>query len=143
MPEIAQKYLTDYDDYCEAAKLYTKRYATRERPDEKDLIFLDDEMDSENGASTVFLPLTMREPEADSISVQQSLREIYDEHFPMKSISLNGRLLSAIRNRKLDLPTTASPETYQAQKAMKIYENSIEHVTVFAMSNYYSNVSPP
>ncbi|KAI1089862.1 prion-inhibition and propagation-domain-containing protein [Rostrohypoxylon terebratum] len=39
VPEIAEKYLTDYEAYCEAAKLYTERFAHSERPDITELIF--------------------------------------------------------------------------------------------------------
>ncbi|KAK8071397.1 ubiquitin-conjugating enzyme E2-16 kDa [Apiospora hydei] len=39
VPEIAEKYVTDYDGYCSAARLYTHRYAGSSRPSEKDLSF--------------------------------------------------------------------------------------------------------
>ncbi|KAI0888403.1 prion-inhibition and propagation-domain-containing protein [Annulohypoxylon maeteangense] len=39
VPEIAEKYLTDYEAYCEAAKLYTERFAHAERPDDAELHF--------------------------------------------------------------------------------------------------------
>ena len=41
VPEIAQKYLEDYDGYCENARIYTKKFATAERPSEKDLLFFE------------------------------------------------------------------------------------------------------
>jgi hypothetical protein len=42
VPEISQKYLEDYDEYCENAKFYTQRYATGPRPEYQDLIFSED-----------------------------------------------------------------------------------------------------
>ncbi|KAH8816506.1 hypothetical protein F5884DRAFT_896275 [Xylogone sp. PMI_703] len=42
VPEIAQKYLEDFEGYCENARLYTQRFATGERPDESQLLFLED-----------------------------------------------------------------------------------------------------
>lgn len=45
VPEIAQKYLEDYDEYLENARLYTKRFATAERPFIKDLVFPEEEPD--------------------------------------------------------------------------------------------------
>ena len=38
VPEIAQKYLEDYDEYCENARFYTQRYATGPRPEYQDLV---------------------------------------------------------------------------------------------------------
>lgn len=42
VPEIAQKYVEDYDGYCDNAREYTRRYATDIRPGNEDLIFLED-----------------------------------------------------------------------------------------------------
>jgi ubiquitin-protein ligase len=42
VPEIAQKYLEDYDDYCRSAKSYTEKYATGDRPTEDTLVFNED-----------------------------------------------------------------------------------------------------
>jgi len=39
VPEIAQKYLEDYDGYCKNARLYTQRFATGPRPEYNDLAF--------------------------------------------------------------------------------------------------------
>ncbi|KIM96767.1 hypothetical protein OIDMADRAFT_44348 [Oidiodendron maius Zn] len=53
VPEIAQKYFEDYNGYCENARLYTRKFATGQRPAENELTFLDesphsdDEVDSE------------------------------------------------------------------------------------------------
>lgn len=42
VPEIAQKYLEDYDGYCENAREYTRRFAKEERPAEDSLTFLEE-----------------------------------------------------------------------------------------------------
>jgi ubiquitin-protein ligase len=42
VPEIAQKYIEDYNSYCENARLYTQRFATGPRPEYQDLIFSED-----------------------------------------------------------------------------------------------------
>ncbi|KAI0894642.1 prion-inhibition and propagation-domain-containing protein [Annulohypoxylon nitens] len=42
VPEIAEKCLTDYEAYYEAAKLYTKRFAHSGRPSDTELIFPED-----------------------------------------------------------------------------------------------------
>lgn len=76
MPEFAQKYQTDYDGYCEAPRLYTRRYATRDRPDYKVLMFLNGERNSNNSGGMMYL--TTIEQDVDSISAQQSVRGIYD-----------------------------------------------------------------
>ncbi|KAH7309219.1 prion-inhibition and propagation-domain-containing protein [Stachybotrys elegans] len=39
VPEIAEKYCTDYQGYCKAAELYTARYARTKRPDLANLVF--------------------------------------------------------------------------------------------------------
>ncbi|KAK6839221.1 P-loop containing nucleoside triphosphate hydrolase [Apiospora arundinis] len=41
VPEIAEKYVTDYGGYCDAARLYTQKYAAASRPADGDLVFLD------------------------------------------------------------------------------------------------------
>lgn len=41
VPEIAEKYVIDYNSYCEAARLYTQRYASSLRPADEDLVFPD------------------------------------------------------------------------------------------------------
>lgn len=55
VPEIAQLYLQDYDGYCENARLYTKQYATGERPDEASLSFLEEEADLFESGGTMKL----------------------------------------------------------------------------------------
>lgn len=39
VPEIAQKYLEDYDGFCQDARYYTQRYATGSRPPQEDISF--------------------------------------------------------------------------------------------------------
>ncbi|KAK7947064.1 uncharacterized protein PG986_011385 [Apiospora aurea] len=50
VPKIAEKFVTDYDRYCGAARLYTQRYASAPRPAEEDLVFSHDS--HATGAST-------------------------------------------------------------------------------------------
>jgi ubiquitin-protein ligase len=82
VPEIAQKYLEDYDGYCQNAKLYTQLYATGERPEEIKLIFLEDGPKEDFDHAKTMLPILKREPAVDVVSLQRSLREIYDDPFP-------------------------------------------------------------
>ncbi|KAK7972218.1 ubiquitin-conjugating enzyme E2-16 kDa- variant 1 [Apiospora saccharicola] len=42
VPEIAEKFVTDYDGYCSAARLYTQRYAAAPRPADEELDFSHD-----------------------------------------------------------------------------------------------------
>ena len=76
VPEIAQKYLEDYDGYCENAKRYTQKFATGQRPTEDELFF-----EEESAKGTTVLEVAMLEPERDIdvISLQRSLREKYDD----------------------------------------------------------------
>ncbi|KAK3362346.1 prion-inhibition and propagation-domain-containing protein [Lasiosphaeria hispida] len=39
VPEIAEIYVTDYERYCEAARLYTERYAHSPRPHDEEITF--------------------------------------------------------------------------------------------------------
>lgn len=43
VPEIAQKYLEDYDGYVKNLKLYTQRYTTADRPADEQLCFSEKE----------------------------------------------------------------------------------------------------
>ncbi len=49
VPEIAEKYLTDFAAYWQAAKLYTQRYASDQRPEENDLKFATANVESSLG----------------------------------------------------------------------------------------------
>jgi ubiquitin-protein ligase len=95
VPEIAQKYLEDYDGYCQNAKLYTQLYATGERPEEISLIFLEDGPKQDFDRAKTMLPISKREPDVDVASIQRSLREIYDDPFPRSasewSLDFEGR----------------------------------------------------
>jgi ubiquitin-protein ligase len=82
VPEIAQKYLEDYDGYCQNAKLYTQLYATGERPEEMSLIFLEEGPKEDLDHAKTMFPISKREPDVDVASLQRSLREIYDDPFP-------------------------------------------------------------
>ncbi|KAK8102152.1 mapkkk cascade protein kinase regulator ste50 [Apiospora sp. TS-2023a] len=42
VPEIAEKFVADYDGYCSAARLYTQRYTAAPRPTEEELAFAHD-----------------------------------------------------------------------------------------------------
>ncbi|KAI9147464.1 Ubiquitin-conjugating enzyme [Paramyrothecium foliicola] len=54
VPEIAEKYCTDYQGYCDAARLYTQRYACSKRPETAELKFSKPEA-----------PLNMRDTRVD------------------------------------------------------------------------------
>jgi ubiquitin-protein ligase len=76
VPEIAQKYLEDYDGYCENARLYTKRFAMGPRPEERDLIFSEEEevfMSTPEGAlsGSSRPPL---QPTTDTTTISSSVR---------------------------------------------------------------------
>jgi len=72
VPEIAAKYLEDYEGYCENARRYTKKFATdRRRPDLNILHFLDDLKSNESGSA-------FPEPDNAIKSLQDSLRGAYD-----------------------------------------------------------------
>jgi ubiquitin-protein ligase len=80
VPEIAQKYLEEYDEYWQAAILYTKRYAMSQRPEEPTLLFLDDF--KEIGAEHAPYSPTSKPKWADTASIQPSLHSQYNEPAP-------------------------------------------------------------
>ncbi|EXJ66436.1 uncharacterized protein A1O5_10588 [Cladophialophora psammophila CBS 110553] len=84
VPEIAQKYIEDYDGYCANARLYTERFATDNRPDEKDLLFLEDMSDDTipEESSRLLSNADSSQSDVDLISLQESLRAEYDDKFP-------------------------------------------------------------
>jgi ubiquitin-protein ligase len=92
VPEIAQQYLANYGNYCEAARMYTKRYAGQERPDEHELQFLDDTVkcgDTE-GVAVLSPSLTAgSDTETDDISLHRSLSDMYNERYPGKAESMS------------------------------------------------------
>jgi ubiquitin-protein ligase len=82
VPEIAQQYLANYDNYCKIARDYTKRYAVQERPDDDDLLFLDDMEKNDTNRSSATSSLRTFQLEEDSVSIQLSTKGVYDEPFP-------------------------------------------------------------
>ncbi|KAH7395652.1 hypothetical protein BKA64DRAFT_63707 [Cadophora sp. MPI-SDFR-AT-0126] len=82
VPEIAMKYLEDYDDYCRSARLFTEQWATGQRPDEADLLFLEDSFSESLEAWKPDFPQHEKPPSVDVVSVQKSLRKIYDDKAP-------------------------------------------------------------
>jgi hypothetical protein len=71
-PEIAAKYLEDYEGYCENARLYAKKFAAyRRRPDLDILTFLEDSKPIESDP-------TFLESDNNIKGFQDSLRELYD-----------------------------------------------------------------
>lgn len=70
VPEIAETYLTDHGAYCEAAKLYTKRFAHAERPNDAELIFPEEDNGTE---ATLNVPEYRRKPMTESIAPQQDV----------------------------------------------------------------------
>jgi ubiquitin-protein ligase len=81
VPEIAQKYLEDYDGYCENATLYTKRFATGARPEYEDLDFSTELETSASGPSPSQMSKFQPESVIDNISLSDSLRPIKEDTF--------------------------------------------------------------
>jgi ubiquitin-protein ligase len=81
VPEIAQKYLEDYDGYCENARLYTKRFATGARPEYEDLDFSTELVTSASGVSPSQMSKCQPESVIDNISLSDSLRPIKEDTF--------------------------------------------------------------
>ncbi|KAF2999115.1 hypothetical protein E8E14_003292 [Neopestalotiopsis sp. 37M] len=48
VPEIAEKYIVNYDDYYASAALYTAKYAQAGRPTEDDLVFTDQSLEEDS-----------------------------------------------------------------------------------------------
>ncbi|PVH76054.1 hypothetical protein DL98DRAFT_574700 [Cadophora sp. DSE1049] len=82
VPEIAMKYLEDYDDYCRSARLFTEKWATGQRPDEANLLFLEDSFSEHLDAWKPDFPRHEKPPSVDVVSIQESLRKIYDDRAP-------------------------------------------------------------
>jgi hypothetical protein len=88
VPEIAQMYLEDYGGYCENARVYTKRYATGERPDEASLSFLEEEVEPieseglamEPGQTILSQPGPVLRQDDDARSMR-AIRD-YDDQYP-------------------------------------------------------------
>ncbi|KAK3386774.1 prion-inhibition and propagation-domain-containing protein [Podospora didyma] len=73
VPEIAEKYITDYDGFFQSAQVYTQKYAQGSPPKEEDLIFANDDT---NPASLMPLDLknARKKTVAPSMAGQVSLR---------------------------------------------------------------------
>ena len=79
VPEIAMKYLEDYDDYCRSARLFTEKWATGQRPDEANLLFLEDSYSERLDTWNPDFPRHEKPTSVDVVSIQESLRKIYDD----------------------------------------------------------------
>ncbi|KAI2626999.1 prion-inhibition and propagation-domain-containing protein [Hypomontagnella submonticulosa] len=82
VPEIAEKYVTDYEAYSEAARLYTRRYAHAERPDDNELIFPDEDNMAGTDAGAGAAEYRWK-PTAESI---MSRRVVMDEYMVWEQI---------------------------------------------------------
>jgi ubiquitin-protein ligase len=82
VPEIAQTYLKDHDAYWQAAKLYTERYALKQRPDQNTLVFLDKDLEFGESNTSVYTPPPAKAKPVDTISIQPSLDSQYNERTP-------------------------------------------------------------
>ncbi|KAL5323474.1 hypothetical protein ACEPPN_008011 [Leptodophora sp. 'Broadleaf-Isolate-01'] len=96
VPEIAMKYLEDYDDYCRSARLCTKKWATGQRPDETNLLFLEDNFSEDLDTWKPDLNVHERPPSVDVASIQESLRKIYDD----KAMSVTSSNETTLTNQK-------------------------------------------
>lgn len=96
VPEIAQKYFEDYDGYCENARLYTRKFATGQRPAENELTFLDE---SPHRISVIEEPPPINESgdDVDKESLLRSLRERYEDTW--RSDDERKSLLRSLRER--------------------------------------------
>jgi ubiquitin-protein ligase len=104
VPEIAAKYLEDYEVYCENARLYTRKFATdTKRPDLNILHFLEDSKPNETA------------PDNDIKSLQDSPRGAHDigafkasEPTSWKADSASNADSDSIDPMGDDFPSTAS-----------------------------------
>jgi hypothetical protein len=76
--EIAMKYLEDYEQYCENAKYYTRRFATCGRPDINQLVFLEDSQTTESNSGASRPEPSSSKFDSDITSLQGSLHETND-----------------------------------------------------------------
>ncbi|OTB09425.1 hypothetical protein M426DRAFT_6697 [Hypoxylon sp. CI-4A] len=72
VPEIAEKYLTDYTGYCEAARLYTKRFAHETRPSDTELIFPQEDNNADTNGSVVEY---QKKPITESLAPQRGIAD--------------------------------------------------------------------
>ncbi|KAH6721435.1 hypothetical protein BKA61DRAFT_700023 [Leptodontidium sp. MPI-SDFR-AT-0119] len=99
VPEIAMKFLEDYDDYCRSARLCTKKWATGQRPDETNLLFLEDNSSEDLDTWKPDLNVHERPPSVDVASIQESLRKIYDDKAP-EAMSVTSSNETTLTNQK-------------------------------------------
>lgn len=79
VPEIAQKYLEDYEGYCENARLYTKRFATGARPNDNDLDFSDGLSLNSISIESVHSKSPRPDSTTDAVSVANSSSTFFDD----------------------------------------------------------------
>ncbi|KAK6857310.1 ubiquitin-conjugating enzyme [Apiospora arundinis] len=91
VPEIAERYVTDYAGYCEAAQLYTQRYAATPRPADEDLVFSDENFKTKESYHYEAPDFeTKAKPEASSLGdsvvtkVEEESEESEDEPAPLQ-----------------------------------------------------------
>lgn len=117
VPEIAEKYCTDYEGYCEAAELYTKKYAHATRPDAYDLTFLE-----EKDVSSIAYAAPEYQPkhQSGSIFAEQPISEapVVWERIPAYSLrpdvlhELLRKWFLAARFDEIQMKWTAPSHTY-------------------------------
>lgn len=79
VPEIAQKYIEDYNGYCENARLYTQRFATGQRPEYQDLVFSEDISQGDIEMDWVHSNNPLPESTTDVASLSKSLRPSFTD----------------------------------------------------------------
>ncbi|XDG06287.1 hypothetical protein ABKA04_005902 [Annulohypoxylon sp. FPYF3050] len=72
VPEIAEKYLTDYEAYCGAARLYTQRFAHARKPEYEEIIFPEED---QNIDWTSHITEYQQKPITPSLEPQQTTEE--------------------------------------------------------------------
>jgi hypothetical protein len=73
VPEIAQKYIEDYNGYCENARLYTQRFATEPRPKYQNLVFSEDISHGDIEMNWVHSNNLHSKSTSDAVSLSKSL----------------------------------------------------------------------
>ncbi len=69
VPEIAARYISDYDRFCETAKLYTAQYATGTRPRADEVEFA-----TESGSDDLHVPPDYRDEKPSTPSLTSGVR---------------------------------------------------------------------
>ncbi|KAF8866227.1 hypothetical protein BDZ45DRAFT_735513 [Acephala macrosclerotiorum] len=114
VPEIAQTYLTDYNKYWNNAKIYTERYAKKSRPKSDELVFSNDTPSIETVAPNVEEISRHVEFEADLVSLQSSLREVFDVKIPQarRSEKTTSRDFTVQRDGNKDTVAAATEQPF-------------------------------